>query len=184
LKLLYPVTPQETFEAIVAGFLDPNPCIVFEHKLLYGGKPDILDFNGDVPAIWRPRKYTEGTELTIVAFGAMVEAVCSVVKANNYSAEVWNPFILNPLKLDEIIGSVRRTGRLLVVQESGKGAGMGNRIISEVCREAFNALTCPPQLIGAPDAPVPFAKELELVHIPDVTTINQTIAMMIGVSRE
>jgi 2-oxoisovalerate dehydrogenase E1 component len=179
LKLLYPVTPQETFEAIVAGFLDPNPCLVFEHKLLYGSKPGSIDFEGDAAAVWRPRNYLKGDDITIVAFGAMVELACTVVKTHNYSADVWNPFILNPLQLDAIIESVRRTRRLLVVQESGETAGLGDRIVSEICRRAFDALACPPKLISAPDAPVPFAKELEQVHIPDGRIINQAIAMMI-----
>ena len=95
LKIFFPVTPQETFEALVAGFYDPNPCIVFEHKLLYWGKQGNIDFDGDLNSIYRPRKYTEGSRLTIVAFGAMVEAAISVVNDQKYSAEVWNPFILN-----------------------------------------------------------------------------------------
>jgi 2-oxoisovalerate dehydrogenase E1 component len=181
LKIFYPVTPQETFEAIVAGFVDPNPCIVFEHKLLYGGgRLGTIEFNGDCRSVYRPRKYTEGSGITIVAFGAMVEAVCAVVEKHNYSAEVWNPFIFNPLYPDALIESVRKTGRLLVVQESGETAGMGDRIISLVCREAFDALTAKPQLIAAPDAPIPFARELELYHIPGFIKINDAIAMMIG----
>jgi len=61
LKLIYPATAQETFEALVAGFHDPNPCLVFEHKLLYWSKAGEIDFDGNVEAIWRPRRYTEGT---------------------------------------------------------------------------------------------------------------------------
>ncbi|MBN1576873.1 MAG: hypothetical protein JW913_09990 [Chitinispirillaceae bacterium] len=184
LKIFYPVTPQEMFEAIVAGFMDPNPCLVFEHKLLYGGRQETIEFNGDYTAVCRPRKYTEGDALTIIAFGAMVETVRAVVEKHNYSVEVWNPFILNPLHLDALIESVRRTGRLLVVQESGETAGMGDRIISLVCRKAFDALSSAPRLVGAPDAPVPFAKELESSHIPDSAKIDQEIAMMMGATSE
>ena len=180
LKLLYPVTPQETFEAIVAGFVDPNPCLVFEHKLLYGGRQGSIDFDGDLTELFRPRSYTEGNDLTIVAFGAMVELVLGIVEKHKYSAEVWNPFILNPLQLDAIFVSVRKTGRLLVVQESGYTAGLGDCIISRVCREVYGALRCAPRLVAAPDAPVPFAKELETNHIPDTSRIENAIAMMIG----
>ena len=75
LKLLYPATPQETYEALLAGFYDPNPCLVFEHKLLYWSRGGDIDFDGDLQAVWRPRRYTEGTDLTLVALGAMVHAV-------------------------------------------------------------------------------------------------------------
>ena len=56
LKLLYPATAQETFEALVAGFYDRNPCLVFEHKLLYWSKSGDIDFDGDLAAVWRPRR--------------------------------------------------------------------------------------------------------------------------------
>ena len=56
LKLLYPATPQETFEALLAGFYDPNPCLVFEHKLLYWSRGGDIDFDGDLAAVWRPRR--------------------------------------------------------------------------------------------------------------------------------
>jgi 2-oxoisovalerate dehydrogenase E1 component len=180
-KLFYPVTPQETFEAIVAGFIDPNPCIVFEHKLLYGGRQETVEFDGDCEAIYRPRQYTEGFDITIITIGAMVETVVSVVKKFNYSAEVWNPFILNPIHLDECIDSVRKTGRLLVVQESGETAGLGDRIISIICRTAIDVLKTAPRIVAAPDEPTPFAKELEQSHIPNMTRINQEIEKMIGV---
>jgi len=180
LKLLYPVTPQETFEALVAGFFDPNPVIVFEHKFLYGGRQDSIDFEGDLSKIFRPRKYIDGSQLTIVAIGAMAETVLSVVKKDNYSAEVWNPFILSPLQLDPIIESVEKTGKLLVVQESGATAGSGDRIISQISRTSFKALKMAPHLVSAPDAPVPFAKELESSHIPDALVIKNAIVNMIG----
>lgn len=180
LKLFFPVTPQETFEALVAGFYDPNPCIVFEHKLLYWGKQGNIDFDGDLNSIYRPRKYTEGSRLTIVAFGAMVEAAVSVVNDQKYSAEVWNPFILNPVEPGPIIESVRSTGRLLVVQESGYTAGSGDRIISIICKECFNSLKSAPVLISAPDTPAPFAKELETFYLPSHSRIRNAIESMIG----
>ena len=184
LKLFYPVTPQETFEALVAGFYDPNPCLVFEHKLLYWARQGEIDFDGDLKAILKPRKYTDGTELTIVAFGAMAETAISAVTANKYSAEVWNPFILNPLLIDPIIESVRSTGRLLVVQESGATSGLGDRIISLITRECFENLKCAPEIISAPDTPVPFARELEVYYIPGQENISKKIELMIGEERE
>ncbi|HEX3020530.1 MAG TPA: thiamine pyrophosphate-dependent enzyme [Chitinispirillaceae bacterium] len=180
LKLFFPVTPQETFEAIVAGFYDPNPCMVFEHKMLYWGRQGNIDFSGDLNSVYMPRRYTEGSKLTIVAFGAMVEAAVSIVNNQKYSAEVWNPFILNPIELGPVIDSVRSTGRLLVIQESGYTAGSGDRIISIICKECFNSLKCAPVLISAPDSPVPFAKELEIFYLPTQSRIVKAIESMIG----
>jgi 2-oxoisovalerate dehydrogenase E1 component len=184
LKLLYPATPQETFEALIGGFYDPNPCLVFEHKALYWGKQGEIDFDGDTGSIFRPRQYTDGKDITIVAFGAMVENTLNIVRENNISASVWNPFILNPLKIDPIIESVVSTGRLLVVQESGETAGIGDRIISIITRKCFGNLKCAPGLVSAPDLPVPFAREFESVYIPGKDRIRAAIESIIGEQRE
>ena len=168
LKLLYPATAQETFEALVAGFYDRNPCLVFEHKLLYWSKSGDIDFDGDLRAVWHPRCYREGTELTVVAFGAMVYEAIAAADACGRSIEVWNPFVLAPLEIEPILRSVEKTGRLLVVQECGETQGLGDRIISLVARQiAPQALKAAPQLIAASDAPVPFAPELESQFRPD-----------------
>lgn len=184
LKLFYPVTPQETFEALIAAFYDPNPCIVFEHKKLYWGKQDSIDFDGDLTSIERPRCYSKGNDLTIVSFGAMVDTTLSVINKFNYSVQLWNPFILNPLKLEAILESVRTTGRLLVIQESGETAGLGDRIISIVVRNCFEQLKCTPVLLSSPDMAVPFAKELETFYLPDQDRISKAIEFLIGVKSE
>jgi len=183
LKLFYPVTPQETYEALMAGFHDPNPCLVFEHKLLYWGKAGDIDFDGNLDKVCRPRRYTEGDDVTIVATGAMVEQALIAVNSKKCSAEVWNPFILTPLGFEPILDSVRRTGRLLVVQESGGIAGLGNHFISLAVRECFRDLKCAPVLIAAPDTPVPFARELEIEFLPNAEKIGRAMEKMIGDSQ-
>jgi 2-oxoisovalerate dehydrogenase E1 component len=183
LKLLYPVTPQESFEAILYGFYDPNPCIVFEHKQLYWGKQGNIEFDGNLSAIARPRQYSSGDDITIISFGSMAETTLSAITKFNYSAELWNPFILNPLNMEPIINSVKKTGRLLVVQESGETAGLGDRIISIITRNCFAYLKTAPMLISAPDIPVPFAKELEQFYLPNQERICGVIESMIGANK-
>jgi 2-oxoisovalerate dehydrogenase E1 component len=180
LKLLYPATPQEVFEALVAGFYDPNPCLVFEHKLLYWTVRGDIDFDGDLRAVWRARRYAEGSELTIVALGAMVHESLKAVARSGRSIEVWNPLVLQPLALEEIIESVEKTGRILVVQESGEAHGLGDRIVSLVAREALSKLKCPPRLVASPNTPVPFAAELEADHRPNAEKILSAIENMLG----
>ena len=96
LKLLYPATAQETFEALVAGFYDPNPCLVFEHKLLYWSKSGPIDFDGDLAKVWRARQYREGDDLTVVAFGAMVyEALAAAEKSDEKPGKFGIPSCCN-----------------------------------------------------------------------------------------
>ncbi|MGO9115655.1 MAG: transketolase C-terminal domain-containing protein, partial [Thermoguttaceae bacterium] len=183
LKLLYPATPQETYEALLAGFYDPNPCLVFEHKLLYWSRSGDIDFDGNLQAVWRPRRYTEGTDLTIVALGAMVHSALAAVTQSGCSVEVWNPLVLQPLDFGPIAESVRKTGRLLVVQESGETQGLGDRLISLLARECFASLKAAPELISTPDVPIPFAPELESACRPNQENIRKAITAILAAER-
>ncbi len=181
LKLLYPFTPQEMFEALVAGFYDPNPCMVFEHKLLYGSaKGSDINFDGDLSKVWKERQYAAGTDCTVIGTGAMLDVALAACKELGGSFDIFNPFVLNPLRPLQIIESVRKTGRLCVVQESTATAGLGDRIISMVCRECFSCLKKAPVLVSAPDAPVPFASELEVLYRPDKDRVKLVISQLIG----
>ncbi len=184
LKLLYPATPQETFEALVAGFYDPNPCLVFEHKLLYWSRGGDIDFDGDLAAVWRPRRHLEGNDVTVVALGAMVHEAVQAAARSGRSVEVWNPLVLQPLDLAPVFESIRKTGRLLVVQESGETRGLGDRIISLAARECFGALRCGPRLLSAPDVPMPFAPELEVCCRPGAEGIAAAIGQLMEESSD
>jgi 2-oxoisovalerate dehydrogenase E1 component len=180
LKLLYPVTPQETFEALLAAFYDPNPCLVFEHKLLYWSRTGEIDFDGDLESVWRARRYTEGSELTLVAFGAMVYEAVAAAQGFDKLVEVWNPLVLQPMDLVPILDSLQTTGRLLVVQECGATQGLGNHVISWAVRHSGGPWKCRPRLVAAPDVPVPFAPELESYCRPNADRIAAAIAQMLG----
>lgn len=180
LKLLYPYTPQETFEAIVAGFYDPNPCLVFEHKFLYGTKGGDIDFDGDLDKVWRERKYSDGDTCTVVGFGAMLDpvlAACAEIKAG---FDIFNPFVMGPLAPVQILESVKKTGRLCIVQESTEIAGLGDRIISMACRECLSYLKKPPVLVSPPAMPVPFASELEQIYRPGKERVKKALEQLIG----
>ena len=178
LKLLYPATAQETFEALVAGFYDRNPCLVFEHKALYWSKSGTIDFDGRLEGLWQARVHREGDDLTLVAFGAMLHEALDAAQASGLSVEVINPFVLQPLDMTCIIRSLEKTGRLLVVQESGATQGLGDRIISQAVQQSGARWRARPRLLAAPDCPVPFAPELEAAYRPSSKTILAAIRQM------
>lgn len=183
LKVLYPATPQEIFEALVAALYDPNPCLVLENKSLYTRTKGDVDFDGNLAALWRSRQWAQGTDVTVVAFGAMLEFAVSAAQQGKISADIWNPFVVSPFDMSPIIESVRRTGRLLVVQESTATAGLGDRIVSLVTRAAFDSLVCAPRIVSAPDMPVPFAPELETYYRPDTARVLEALSQLTGDSR-
>jgi 2-oxoisovalerate dehydrogenase E1 component len=178
LKVLYPATAQETYESILAGFYDRNPCLVLENKLLYWSHADDIDFDGDLRNVWRPRRYTEGSEVTVIALGAMVHEALAAA-GRRPGLEVWNPLVLEPLELGPILDSLAKTRRLLVVQECGASQGLGDRLISLAVRQLCSSLQCPPKLLAAPDVPVPFAPELEAHYRPNAEKILAVVAQML-----
>jgi len=178
LKVIYPATPQETYEALLAGFYDQNPCLVLEHKLLYWSRSGPIDFDGNLADVWRARQHREGTDVTVVAFGAMVHEAMLAATASRRSLEVLNPFVVHPIELGPILASVEKTGRLLVVQESGATGGLGHTVISRVVGECGRALKCPPRLIASPDMPLPFAPELESDCRPGAARIEADVERM------
>jgi pyruvate/2-oxoglutarate/acetoin dehydrogenase E1 component len=111
--------------------------------------------------------------------GAMIDVACAALDDSGYTADVWNPFILKPMILGPIIESVRKTGRLLVVQESNEIAGLGDAIISRACAAAFASLKCAPRLVAPEDMPVPFARELETWYLPDQHTVGLALEEML-----
>ena len=198
LSVLYPATPMEMFESLVAGFLDPNPVCVLEHKQLYWSLSGEIDFLGndiDTGHFMRPRCHrrwnteenqtpgqaTNESALTIVATGAMLresERAVDALAAEGMAVggiELWNPLVLDPTYWGEIVESVQRTGRLLVVQESGRFAGIADTVVSEVTAKVFRSLRAAPQVVAAPDEPVPFAPELENAYRPDAMRIRNAI---------
>jgi 2-oxoisovalerate dehydrogenase E1 component len=183
-KALYPATAQETFEALIAGYYDPNPVVVFEHKGLYWGAPGSgkIDFDGDLKKVWRPRIYTQGNDVTVVAIGAMVhEALKAQQNIPSYSLEIINPFVLSPLEktvMDPLIESVKKTGRLVVVEESSEQMGIGEKFISTIGRAASKHYKSNPFLIAAPNMPVPAAPELENWYRPNHQRIEEAVQEM------
>ncbi len=180
LRLLYPIDAQEMFEALVAGFYDPNPCLIFEHKRLYWGQGGDISFDGNLESVYRARKYSDGSDLTVIAFGAAVHTALAAVKEYGCKAQVWNPFVLHEDYWGDMAKSVEETGRLLVVQESGKSAGLGANVISFITHNCFSSLKTAPRMVSAPDFPVPFARELESVYLPDKKTVIDSIAKLLG----
>jgi 2-oxoisovalerate dehydrogenase E1 component len=110
----------------------------------------------------------------------MVETAVAAAEQCGRSVDVWNLFSISPLRLEVIEESLAKSGRLLVVQESGATAGLGDLVISRLCRSSFADLKKPPVLVSAPDTPVPFAPELEAVYRPDVAGVSRAMVQILG----
>lgn len=184
LKALYPSTPQDAFNALLAAYEDNNPVIIFEHKALYRRGKGPVAWDANYRAVWAPRQLRDGDYATFVTYGEMVQVAEEV--CDYFAAEYENTFdlfdlrALSPLKLDAIAASVARTGRLIVVHEGRRTHGFGAELVARLTEQHFAALKAAPLRIAALDLPVPFAPELEQAFRPTKDKIIDRIAAWMG----
>lgn len=174
LKVVQPSTPHDAKGLLLAAIDDPNPVLIFEHKLLYKTK-------GHVPA--EPYRVPIGTAVTrragstatVVATSIMVHRALEAAEAlvpEGIDAEVIDLRSLRPIDTATIEASARRTGRLLVVHEGVRTLGIGAEIAAHVAgSEAFDFLDAPIMRLGGRDAPLPYNPVLEKAAVPQVPDI-------------
>jgi 2-oxoisovalerate dehydrogenase E1 component len=179
LKALYPATPQDAFDAILAAYEDNNPVILFEHKALYRRHRQPVAWNPGYRGVWQPRQVRRGDFATLVTYGEMLhlaEEACDYI-TGEYEAgfDLFDLRCLSPLNLDAIKTSLARTGRLVVLHEGRRTHGFGAELVARLTEEHFAALKAAPLRIGAMDIPVPFAPELEHAYRPSRDKIIELI---------
>ncbi len=179
LKALYPSSPQDAFNALLAASEDNNPVLLFEHKGLYRRGKHPVAWDPGYREIWHPRRVRAGDFATLVTYG---EAVHLAAEACEYLAaeygsdiEVFDLRCLSPLDLTEIVASVARTGRLIVLHEGRKTHGFGAEIVARITEGRREPLKAPPLRIAALDLPVPFAPELEAAYRPSRDRVIEII---------
>jgi pyruvate dehydrogenase E1 component subunit beta len=166
-----PSTPADGKGLLKAAIRDDNPVIFIEHETLYGSRGEIPDGEGDgIVNFGEAAVRREGTDVTIVGILRMADVAQKAAKtlANEHrvEAEVIDPRTLRPLDLDTILRSVRKTNRVVVVEEGWPHGGVGANIAALIAEQAFDHLDAPPQRVTGADVPMPYAKRLEQAAIP------------------
>ena len=184
LKALYPSTPQDAFNALLAAYEDDNPVLLFEHKALYRRGRAPVAFDPNFRAVWTPRHVRAGDFATFVTYGEMVHLA---EEASDYFAaeyeqtfDLFDLRALSPLKLDAIEASLARTGRLIILHEGRLTHGFGAELVARLTEKYFSSLKAAPLRIASLDLPVPFAPELEQAFRPTRDKIIDRITAWMG----
>ena len=177
LKIAMPSTPYDAKGLLKTAIREDNPVMFFEHKLLYS-------FEGEVPE----EEYTiplgvadvkrEGKDVTIVATLYMVHKALSaaeMLSKDGIDVEVVDPRTLVPLDKQAIVDSVKKTGRIAIVTEDCKTAGVSAEITAVVAEEALDYLDAPIKRVAEPDTPIPFSPPLEQFVIPSEKSIVKAV---------
>jgi pyruvate dehydrogenase E1 component beta subunit len=174
LKVVSPWSAADAKGLLKAAIRDPNPVVFLENEILYGQKFDVPEDANFILSIGHAKIERPGTDVTISAFsitvGMALEA--SIILAQEgIEAEVINLRTLRPLDTDTIIRSVRKTNRLVTVEEGWPGCGIGAEIAAVAMEHSFDDLDAPVIRVTGADVPMPYAANLEKLALPTITDI-------------
>lgn len=176
-----PSTPYDAKGLLKSAIRGNNPVFFCEHKLLYPVEGEVPKEEYTVPFGVAEVKM-EGSDATIVATSYMVHKALEaskVLEKEGISVEVVDPRTLTPLDKQAIVKSVRKTGRLIVVSEDCKTAGVSAEIAAVVAEEALDYLDAPIKRLAEPDTPIPFSPSLEQYVIPNEKAIVKAVKEVI-----
>ena len=174
LKVVQPATPADAKGLLLAALEDPDPVMIYEHKILYKMKGHVPEGYYTTP-IGKAAVMREGKDLTIVATSIMVHKALDAAEtlaAEGIDAEVIDLRTIRPMDRDTVLASVRKTGRLVCVYEAVKTLGVGAEVSAMVAEsDAFDYLDAPIIRLGGAECPIPYNPELEKAVVPQVPDI-------------
>jgi pyruvate dehydrogenase E1 component beta subunit len=178
LKVVAPYSAADAKGLLKSAIRDPNPVIFLENELIYGSSFDVPDDEDHIVPIGKAAVVREGSDVTITAFSICVRHALEAADALaqiGIEAEVIDLRTIRPLDTETVLESVRKTNRLVNIEEGWPFAGIGAEISALVCDQAFDYLDAPPIRVCAEDVPLPYAANLEKLALPNVEKIIQAV---------
>ena len=162
LKVVYPAFPQDAKGLLIAAVNDPNPVLFFEHKALYRSIYQDVSENYFTLEIGKAALLKEGNQLTIISYGAGIHWVLELLQNDtNISLDLIDLRTLQPLDVETIYKSVKKTGKALIVQEDSLFGGVASDISALIHENCFEYLDAPVKRVASIETPIPFDKALE-----------------------
>jgi 2-oxoisovalerate dehydrogenase E1 component len=166
LKVVYPAFPQDAKGLLTAAINDPNPVLFFEHKGLYRSLYQEVSEGYYTTEIGKAAILKEGNQITIISYGAGIHWTLDVLeKLSEISVEVIDLRTLQPLDVETIYKSVRKTGKVMVVQEDSMFGGIASDISALITENCFESLDAPVKRVASLDTPIPFLSDLEQQYL-------------------
>jgi pyruvate/2-oxoglutarate/acetoin dehydrogenase E1 component len=172
LKIVAPSTAEDAKGLLISAVRDPNPVLFMEHKHLY------RRVKGEVPGGTYETPFTariarEGTDLTVIAYGAMVHTALEATADLDGSVEVLDLRSLVPLDEEAILSSVRKTSKVVIVDEANQTCAAGAQVAALIAERAWEDLDGPVVRVATPDIPIPFSPPLEQATLPQVDDVRE-----------
>ncbi len=162
LKVVYPAFPLDAKGLLATAINDPNPVLFFEHKALYRSVRQQVPTNYYTIPFGKAATLSTGGNVSIITYGAGVHWAIEVLKANtDVSADLIDLRTLQPLDTETILNSVKKTGKVIILQEDSLFGGVASDISALIMEEAFEYLDAPVKRVASIETPIPFASQLE-----------------------
>jgi len=178
LKVVMPSTPADAKGLLKSAIRDDDPVIFIEQERMYGMKGEVPGDEDFIIPLGVADVKREGADATIVARSLMVPVALKAaeeLEKDGVSCEVIDPRTIRPLDIDTIIDSVRKTNRVVVAEESHPFCGVGAEISAQIAERAFDYLDAPVKRVSGEDVPMPYAKNLEQLALPDFEKVIQAV---------
>lgn len=178
LKVVSPHTAADAKGLLKAAIKDPNPVVFLENEILYGNSSEVPVMDDWVVPIGKAKIAREGEDVTIVSFSrGMIYALeaAEILAEQNISAEVIDLRTLRPLDIPTIIESVKKTNRIVTVEEAWPVCSIGSEICATVASQAFDYLDAPPTKVSGADVPMPYAANLEKLALPSAQQVVDAV---------
>ena len=178
LKVIQPYSAADAKGLLKAAIRDPNPVIVLENEILYGQSFDVPKLDDFVLPIGKARIHKPGKDVTLVSFGI---GMSYLVKAQpeltgmGIDAEIIDLRTIRPMDLDTVVESVRKTNRLVFVEEGFPQSSVGDFVANQVSQRAFDWLDAPVITVAGKDVPMPYAANLEKLALPNVAEVIEAV---------
>lgn len=180
LKVVMPSTPYDAKGLMVSSIRDNNPIVFIEHKLLYTTKGEVPEENYSIKLGTAEIK-RKGKDLTIIATSNMVVRALAVAEKikDTIDIEVIDPRTLVPLDIDTILESVKKTNKVIIVQEAVRRGGVASDIVSYIVEKAFDYLDSPVRIFAGSNTVIPYSHNLEMASIPTEESIEKFILSLL-----
>lgn len=185
LKVVMPSNPKNAKGLLISSILDPDPVIFFEHRWLYG-------LSGEVPRkfykleLGKSKILKKGKDITVVSMSNTTHEVLSMkkfFKENKISPEIIDLITISPLDINTIYKSVKKTGKLVILDTCHKSFSTGREIISNLIEKNKNIFKVEPIVLGMPDTPTPTSVSLTKNYYPSMENIAKSISNIMGVKK-
>ena len=179
LKVVAPSTPLNAKGLLRSAIRDPNPVIFLENEILYGFKGEVSSNDDFIIPFGKADIAKEGTDTTIVTYSIMLQKSleASKILKNEYNidVEIIDLQSLRPIDSETILNSVKKTNRIITVEESWPFASVGSEVVNIVQKNAFDYLDAPITKVNSADVPMPYSSELEKLYLPQIDDIVKAV---------